>query len=46
MFAFTEEEDDQNVVVLMIWINNVTTCEIMELVQQLNVPHMNFRLVV
>ena len=32
MFAFTEEEDDQNVVVLMIWMNNVTTCEIMELV--------------
>ena len=43
MFAFTKEKDDQNVVILMIWINEMTACEITELNQQLNVPRMNVR---
>ena len=43
MFVFTEEEDDQNVVILMIWINEMTTCEVTNPDQQLNVPRMNIR---
>ena len=43
MFTFTEQEDDQNVVVLMICINEMTSCEVMEPDQQLNVPRMNIR---
>ena len=43
MFAFTKEEDDQNMAVLIIWINEMTTCEITEPDQQLNVPCMNVR---